>query len=101
MTQNKQSGDKGIKFRLKLYIVGESESSLTALNNLRSLLEEKFKDQYKLDVINVLERQQLAENDKILATPTVIKYLPEPVKRIIGDLSNRDKVLLGLDLVEL
>jgi circadian clock protein KaiB len=86
-------------YQLKLYLVGTTRSSAKAIEELKALLEEKFKGQYYLEVIDVLKNPQLAESDNILATPTVIKSEPEPVRRIIGDLSDSDKVLLGLNMV--
>jgi len=86
------------KILLKLYVTGVTGSSEQAIANLRRICEEEMPDEYQLDVIDVLERPQLAEDDKILATPTLIKQLPPPLRRIIGDLSATQKVLLGLDL---
>ena len=80
-----------------------STTSRRAVNNLRAICQEMsgatLIDHYDIDVVDVLENPQLAERDKILATPTLIKGLPEPVRRIIGDLSDREKVLIGLDLI--
>ena len=84
---------------LKLYITGQTPRSLAAIANLRKLCEEELRDVYEMVVIDVLERPQLAEDEQILATPTVIKSLPPPIRRIIGDLSDRERVLLGLDLM--
>ena len=84
---------------LKLYVAGNTPNSMRALNTLREILESEFKGVYALKVIDVLKSPQLAEEDKILATPTLSKILPPPVRRIIGDLSDRDKVLIGLDLL--
>ena len=86
------------KHILKLYITGHTARSETAIANLRRIFEGEFADQYELIVIDVLEQPQLAEDERILATPTLIKELLEPIRRIIGDLSDRDQVLLGLDL---
>ena len=86
------------KFQLRLYIMGQSPRSRTAIENLKDLCKKELKGQYELTIIDVLERPQLAENEKIIATPTLIKDLPPPLKRVIGDLSNKEKVLLGLDL---
>ncbi len=86
------------QYVLKLYITGHTPKSDQAIANLKSLCEKELKDQYELDIIDVLENPQLAEDEKILATPTLIRELPPPLRRIIGDLSNTDKVLLGLDL---
>ena len=84
---------------LKLYVAGNTPNSMRALNTLRDILESEFKGVYALKVIDVLRSPQLAEEDKILATPTLAKILPPPVRRIIGDLSDREKVLIGLDLL--
>lgn len=83
---------------IKLYVTGQTPRSRTAIANLRKLCEEQLEGAYELIVIDVLERPQLAEDEKILATPTVIKELPLPVRRIIGDLSDTERVLIGLDL---
>ena len=85
-------------FRLKLYVTGQTARSLRAIANLKHLCDEELGGEYELEVIDVLERPQLAEDEKILATPTVVKELPPPIRRIIGDLSDSDMVLLGLDL---
>ncbi|MGB0561295.1 MAG: circadian clock protein KaiB [Spirulinaceae cyanobacterium] len=84
---------------LKLYVAGNTPSSARALKILKNILEEDFKGVYALKVIDVLKNPQLAEEDKILATPTLSKVLPPPVRKIIGDLSDREKVLIGLDLL--
>ncbi|MCY7336803.1 MAG: circadian clock protein KaiB [Chamaesiphon sp.] len=84
---------------LKLYVAGNTPNSVRALRTLKNILEEEFKGVYALKVIDVLKNPQLAEEDKILATPTLSKVLPLPVRKIIGDLSDREKVLIGLDLL--
>ena len=84
---------------LKLYVAGNTPNSVRALKTLKNILEEEFKGVYALKVIDVLKNPQLAEEDKILATPTLAKILPPPVRKIIGDLSDREKVLIGLDLL--
>lgn len=89
------------KYILKLYITGHTPRSQQALRNIRLICENELQHAYDLDVIDVLEQPQLAENQKIIATPTLIKELPLPLRRIIGDLSQRESVLLGLDLVNL
>ena len=86
------------KYILKLYITGQTSSSMKAIKNLNNILKNELKGLYQLKVIDVLKNPRLAEEDKILATPTLTKALPRPVRRIIGDLSDKDKVLLGLDL---
>jgi circadian clock protein KaiB len=87
------------KFVLKLYITGRTPRSEVAISNLRKLCEQDLSGQYEMIIIDVLERPQLAEDEKIIATPTLIKELPPPLRRIIGDLSDKEKVLLGLDLL--
>jgi circadian clock protein KaiB len=84
---------------LKLYVAGNTPNSVRALTILKNILEQEFKGVYALKVIDVLKNPQLAEEDKILATPTLAKILPPPVRKIIGDLSDREKVLIGLDLL--
>ena len=84
---------------LKLYVTGRTPRSERAIATLQRICEEQLADVYELEVIDVLENPQLAEDEKILATPTLIKTLPPPIRRVIGDLSDTDKVLLGLDLL--
>lgn len=84
---------------LKLYVAGNTPNSMRALKTLRNILDTEFQGVYALKVIDVLKNPQLAEEDKILATPTLSKILPPPVRRIIGDLSDRERVLIGLDLL--
>lgn len=84
---------------LKLYVAGNTPSSIRALKVLNEILEKDFQGVYALKVIDVMKNPQLAEEDKILATPTLSKILPPPVRKIIGDLSDREKVLIGLDLL--
>ena len=86
-------------YSLKLYVAGNTPNSMRALKTLRNILETEFRGVYALKVIDVLKNPQLAEEDKILATPTLAKILPPPVRRIIGDLSDRERVLIGLDLL--
>lgn len=83
---------------LKLYITGRTPRAERAIENLRRLCKDELEGCYEVEIIDVLEHPQLAENDRILATPTLIKQLPPPLRRVIGDLSNSDKVLLGLDV---
>jgi circadian clock protein KaiB len=86
------------KYRLKLFITGQTSRSMRAITNLRRICENALGTDYELDIIDVLERPQLAEDDRVLATPTLIKEFPLPVRRVIGDLSDTEKVLLGLEL---
>ena len=90
---------RGKTYILKLYVAGNTPNSMRALKTLRDILEVEFKGVYALKVIDVLKNPQVAEQDKILATPTLAKILPPPVRRIIGDLSDRQRVLIGLDLL--
>jgi len=83
---------------LRLYVAGLSRKSTTALANLRRLCDEHLAGRYHLEVIDLLERPELARGDQILAIPTLVVKLPEPVRKIIGDLSNTDRVLVGLDV---
>ncbi len=85
-------------YELRLYIAGKTQKSITALKNLKKYCEEDLNCEYSIEVIDLLENPQLAEGDQILAVPTLVKKVPEPLRRIIGDLSNRDKVLVGLDI---
>lgn len=87
------------KYILKLYVTGNTPRAERAIANLRRICEEELGGQYEMIVIDVLERPELAEDEKILATPTLIKQLPPPLRRIIGDLSDVDKVLLGLNIL--
>jgi circadian clock protein KaiB len=83
---------------LKLYVTGSNPRADLAVLNLRRICEQELAGQYELEIIDVLENPQLAEDEKILATPTLIKQLPPPLRRVIGDLSDTEKVLLGLEV---
>jgi circadian clock protein KaiB len=85
-------------WNLWLYVAGDSPRSRTALNNLRKLCEERLKGNYNIEVIDLTKRPDLAKVDQILAVPTLIRKIPEPMKRIIGDLSNADRALVALDM---
>src|SRR5688500_18142143 len=85
-------------FRLRLYIAGQTPRSVGALMNLKTICEEHLQGRYELEIIDLLQNPALASGDQILAVPTLVRRLPEPIKKIIGDLSNRDRVLVGLDL---
>lgn len=85
-------------YELRLYVAGKTLKSVTALSNLKKYCEEHLKDQYVIEVIDLLENPQLAEGDQIFAVPTLVKKVPEPVRKIIGDLSNEEKVLVGLNI---
>lgn len=83
---------------LRLYIAGRSPASLRALSRLRELCAADLAGRYRLEVVDVIEEPDRAERDRVLATPTLVKELPPPTRRVVGDLSDRDEVLLGLDL---
>lgn len=85
-------------FLLRLYVAGQTPKSLTALANLKKICEVHLGHKYHLEVIDLLQDPQLAQGDQILAIPTLVRKLPPPLKRIIGDLSNTEKVIVGLDL---
>jgi circadian clock protein KaiB len=83
---------------LRLYVAGQSPKSLAALTNLKKVCEEYLEGQYRIEVIDLLQNPQLAAGDQIVAIPTLVRKLPEPIRRIIGDLSNTERVLVGLQL---
>ncbi len=86
------------QWQLKLYVARQSAKSLLALANLKEICETRLKGDYHIEVIDVLKKPQLAKSDQILAVPTLIRALPEPIRRITGDLSNTEHVLVRLDL---
>ena len=85
-------------YNLRLYVAGQTPKSVTALANLKNICETHLAGRYRIEVIDLLENPQLAAGDQILAVPTLVRRLPEPLKRIIGNLSNMERVLVGLDL---
>jgi circadian clock protein KaiB len=86
------------EWELRLYVAGQSKKSLTALANLQRLCDEHLAGKYRLEVVDLLREPQLAAGDQILAIPTLVRKLPSPIKKIIGDLSNTERALVGLDL---
>jgi circadian clock protein KaiB len=86
------------RWDLRLYVTGQTARSLRAFENLKRICEEHLAGQYEIEVVDLLESPTLAAGDQILAIPTLVRKLPEPVRKIIGDLSNTDRVLIGLDL---
>ena len=86
------------QWELRLYVAGKTAKSVTALSNLKKYCEKHLKDKYVIEVIDLLVKPQLAEGDQILAIPTLVKKVPEPIRKIIGDLSNEEKVLVGLNI---
>ena len=83
---------------LRLYVAGQTPKSITALANLKKLCQEHLKEKYNIEIIDLVRNPQLARKDQIIAIPTLVRNLPQPIKKIIGDLSNTEKVLLGLDV---
>ncbi len=86
-------------WELRLYVAGKTLKSVTALSNLKKYCETHLKGKYKIEVIDLLVKPQLAEGDQIFAIPTLVRKVPEPIRKIIGDLSNEEKVLVGLNIV--
>ncbi len=95
---NKTVKQKGERWELRLYIAGNTPKSMAALENLKRYCELHLKDKYSLEVIDLLVHPQLAAGDQILAIPTLVRKVPVPIRKIIGDLSNEEKVLVGLNL---
>ena len=87
-------------WELRLYIAGKSARALAAVSNLEQICERNLKGRYRIEVVDLLKNPQLARGDQILAVPTLVRKLPHPMKKIIGDLSNEERVLVGLDLRE-
>ena len=84
---------------LRLYVAGQTKKSMAAFANLKKLCEKNLCGRYSIEVVDLLENPQLAKGDQILAIPTLVRKLPPPIKKIIGDLSNTERVLVGLDLI--
>jgi circadian clock protein KaiB len=92
-----QNGDAEF-FELRLYIAGQTSRSLAALANLKRICEEHLQGRYRIEVIDLLQHPQLARGDQILALPTLVRKLPEPIRKLVGDLSDTERALVGLDL---
>lgn len=90
--------DESTEYNLRLYIAGQTPKSLAAIANLKKICEDNLAGRYKLEVIDLVVTPQLAAGDQIVAIPTLVRRLPPPLKRMIGDLSNTEKVIVGLDL---
>ena len=87
-----------IAWDLRLYVAGQTDKSIRAINNLTRICQEHLEGRYSIEVIDLVERPKLAADDHILALPTLVRRLPEPIRKIIGDLSNEERVLIGLDV---
>jgi circadian clock protein KaiB len=85
-------------YRLRLYIAGQTPNSIAAIANLKKICEDKLRGKYRIEVVDLLEKPQLAKGDQIIAIPTLVRRLPPPVKKIIGNLSKTERVIVGLDL---
>jgi circadian clock protein KaiB len=94
----KRTGPDDETIELKLYVAGQTRKSLLAIANLKRICEEHLQGRYTVEVVDLVQRPQLASRDQILAIPTLVRKLPEPIKKIIGDLSNDERVLVGLDV---
>lgn len=86
------------QWTLRLYIAGKTPKSMTAMANLRVLCEQQLAGRYQIEIIDLAEHPELAKADQIVAIPTLVRQLPPPLKRIIGDLSNKDRVIVGLEI---
>ena len=95
--QAAQDGESG-RWNLRLYVAGQTPRSLTAFKNLKEICEEYLKGKYHIEVVDLMENPTLARGDQILAIPTLVRKLPQPIRKIIGDLSNTERVLVGLDI---
>ncbi len=95
--KRKEEADPSL-WELRLYVAGQTPRSMAAFTNLKKICEERLKGQYRIEVIDLLVNPALAEGDQILAIPTLVRELPPPIKKIIGDLSNKERVLVGLNL---
>ena len=99
ITEEKLIQGANDKWILRLYVAGQTPKALTAFANLTKICEEQLKGKYSIEVIDLLENPQLGAEDQIFAPPTLVRKLPVPVRKIIGDLSNTERVLIGLDLL--
>src|SRR6266481_6059741 len=86
------------RLQLRLYVAGQTPRSIAALANLKQVCEERVPGKYEIEIIDLLKKPQLASGDQILAVPTLVRRLHEPIRKIIGDLSNKEKLLIGLDI---
>jgi circadian clock protein KaiB len=91
----------GAEWKLRLYVAGQTPKSLTAFANLKRICEEHLAGRYQIEVIDLMKHPELAQTDQIIALPTLVRKLPEPIKRIVGDLSNSERVVLGMNLEKL
>ncbi len=97
--RSKQAQAEKDKWILRLYVAGQTTKSLNAFSNLKAICEKELEGKYEIEVIDLLINPQLSRDDQILAIPTLVRKIPKPARKIIGDLSNTEKVLVGLDLL--
>jgi circadian clock protein KaiB len=96
--ESRPGNEEGKSWELRLYVAGQTPKSVAAFANLRRICEEHLAGEYSIEVVDLLENPQLAQGDQIVAIPTLVRKLPAPMRKIIGDLSNMERVLVGLDL---
>jgi circadian clock protein KaiB len=96
--ESRKAVDKVLQWDLRLYVAGQTARSAIALANLQRICEEHLKGKYRIEIVDVLKNPQLAKGDQILALPTLVRKIPEPMRKIIGDLSHEERVLIGLDV---
>src|SRR6185369_9869879 len=97
-TESKKKSSATGKIQLQLYVAGQTPRSVAAMANLKQICEERVPGQYKIEVIDLMKKPQLARGHQILAVPTLVRRLPQPIRKIIGDLSNKEKLLVGLNI---
>jgi len=97
-TQSEKDCPDAVQYELRLYVAGQTAKSLAAFANLKRICETHLEGKYRIEVIDLTKTPQLAAGDQILAVPTLVRRLPEPIKKIIGDLSNEERVLVGLNI---
>ena len=93
-----QKTSKADNWNLRLYVAGRTPKSIAAFANLKQLCEQHLPGRYQIEIVDLVQQPHLAQNDQIVALPTLVRKLPEPIKRVIGDLSNLERVMVGLDL---
>ncbi|MBN1983640.1 MAG: circadian clock KaiB family protein [Chitinivibrionales bacterium] len=101
ITKKTNTSRKWPKWELRLYVAGKTTRSMTAFANLKMICKEYLQSSYSIEVIDLLDNPRLAKGDQIVAIPTLVRKIPEPIKKIIGDLSNTERVLVGLDIKKL
>lgn len=100
LSKDAMPSSQSTAYQLRLYVAGQTPKSVLAFTNLKQICEEHLQGRYEIEIIDLLQNPQLAQGDQILAIPTLVRRLPEPIRKIIGDLSNTERVLVGLDLRE-